>query len=152
MEKRKRFSPETAFVCLLTLLGVVIMMVSLVYGFGTFPKTRAGSVPLLYRSVYFHFRRRSPDMGFKSKTRPALFAQEGRKNLPPHECGFLPLDSHDTAFWVCCGDPSLHLCLLQDYETGRMVEADIYFRRHGIIYLSLVRLLAVYRFAQRVLE
>ena len=55
MEKLKRFSPETAVECLLAFLGLVIMVVSLAYGFGTLRRPGPGLYPFfigLFISVF----------------------------------------------------------------------------------------------------
>jgi putative tricarboxylic transport membrane protein len=81
MEKRTRFSPETAFICLLTLLGVVIMMVSLVYGFGTFRRPGPGLYPF-FIGVFISTFAAALLIGDSSpKTQPALFAREGRRTF-----------------------------------------------------------------------
>jgi putative tricarboxylic transport membrane protein len=81
MEKRKRFPPETAFVCLLTLLGAVTMVVSLVYGFGTFRRPGPGLYPFFIGVFISIFAAALLIGDSKTKTRPALFAQGGRKTF-----------------------------------------------------------------------
>jgi putative tricarboxylic transport membrane protein len=81
MEKRTRFSPETAFICLLTLLGVVITMVSLVYGFGTFRRPGPGLYPFFIGVFISTFAAALLKGDSKPKTRLAIFAQEGRKTF-----------------------------------------------------------------------
>ena len=81
MEKLKRFSPETAVECLLTFLGLVIMIVSLAYGFGTLRRPGPGLYPFfigLFLSVFSAALLISDP---KPKDRSALFAPQGRKTF-----------------------------------------------------------------------
>ncbi len=81
MGKPKKISPETAFDCLLMVLGVVITMFSLSYGFGTFRRPGPGLYPffiglfIVFFSIVLLLRQS------KSKSRPILFGKEERKTF-----------------------------------------------------------------------
>jgi small-conductance mechanosensitive channel len=81
MEKIKRFSLETVFVLLLTVLGVVIVIISLSYGFGTFRRPGPGLYPFFIGLFIVFFSLLLLPSGIKPKARPALFAKEERKTF-----------------------------------------------------------------------
>ena len=81
MEKLKRFSPETAVECLLTFLGLVIMIVSLAYGFGTLRRPGPGLYPFFIGLFLSVFSAALLVLNSKPKDRPALFVLEGKKTF-----------------------------------------------------------------------
>lgn len=81
MGKPKKISLETAFDCLLTALGVVIMMVSLAYGFGTFRRPGPGLYPFFIGLFILFFGIVLLLWGSKSTARPTLFDKEEKKTF-----------------------------------------------------------------------
>jgi putative tricarboxylic transport membrane protein len=81
MEKLKRFSPETAVECLLAFLGLVIMVVSLAYGFGTLRRPGPGLYPFFIGLFISVFSAALLISDPKPKDRSALFAPQGRKTF-----------------------------------------------------------------------
>jgi putative tricarboxylic transport membrane protein len=81
MEKLKRFSLETAVECLLAFLGLVIMVVSLAYGFGTLRRPGPGLYPFFIGLFLSVFSAALLILDPKPKDRSALFAPQGRKTF-----------------------------------------------------------------------
>lgn len=81
MEKLKRFSLETAVECLLAFLGLVIMVVSLAYGFGTLRRPGPGLYPFFIGLFISVFSAALLISDPKPKDRSALFAPQGRKTF-----------------------------------------------------------------------
>jgi putative tricarboxylic transport membrane protein len=81
MEKLKRFSLETAVECLLAFLGLVIMVVSLAYGFGTLRRPGPGLYPFFIGLFISVFSAALLISDPRPKDRSALFAPQGRKTF-----------------------------------------------------------------------
>ena len=81
MEKLKRFSLETAVECLLAFLGLVIMVFSLAYGFGTLRRPGPGLYPFFIGLFISVFSAALLISDPKPKDRSALFAPQGRKTF-----------------------------------------------------------------------
>lgn len=81
LRKPKRFSLETAFEWLLALLGMVVMTVSLSYGFGTLRKAGPGLYPFLIGLFIFVFSAALLVWKSRSGGPSAPFPREGQKTL-----------------------------------------------------------------------
>jgi len=79
--KGKRFSLETAFDLLLTLLGAVIILVSLGYGFGSFRRPGPGLFPFFVGLFIFIFSGVLSISGLRSPAPLALLNREGMKTF-----------------------------------------------------------------------
>jgi len=77
----KLFYPELFFTFLLMILGIVIMIVSLGYGFGTLRKPGPGLYPFFIGLIILFFSIVLIIFGLKSKSTEPLFTKSGVKTF-----------------------------------------------------------------------
>lgn len=75
MEKLKKFSLETAFILILAALGMIISIVSLGYGFGTFKRPGTGLYPFFIGLCVFIFSTALAVSQLRSSTHVSLFGR-----------------------------------------------------------------------------
>ncbi len=73
MEKRGRFASETAFALLLSITGLIIVIISLGYGFGSFRRPGPGLYPFFIGLGVLVFSSILLVAGLKPKAHPVLF-------------------------------------------------------------------------------
>jgi len=81
VRKDNKFSLEIAFDLLLTLLGAIIIIVSLGYGFGSFRRPGPGLYPFFIGLFIFIFSGILSKSGLRSPAPLALLNQEGMKTF-----------------------------------------------------------------------